>query len=250
MNQTWHRTSLYSRFIKGRLCVCSIINQLLNVQTFLELFVLQINGAVVWIALCNPPKNKTCPSPSTHALWTFSFKGPLPLVSKGTHIIIPLVEELQDLCWEAKVVEQNANRVNLSINSLPNAVIGKYKLTVSTQSTESGPVNMHDPEKDVYMLFNPWCKGEICKEILANNIFHTGIVFFTQKLMWLNARINITSKSVKMAEDLKKKDIWKNNNKMVKWRTVHFWTTITNKMIKNKNPLIVRIYLYTNKLLI
>ncbi|KAF4076408.1 hypothetical protein AMELA_G00214820 [Ameiurus melas] len=86
--------------------------------------------------------------------------GPLPLVSKGTHIIVPLVEELQDLCWEAKIVEQNANRIKLSINSAPTAVIGKYKLTVSTRRTESECVNVHDPEKDVYMLFNPWCKDD------------------------------------------------------------------------------------------
>ncbi|XP_027006519.1 protein-glutamine gamma-glutamyltransferase K [Tachysurus fulvidraco] len=81
-----------------------------------------------------------------------------PLVSKGTHIIIPVMEELQDLCWEAKVVEQNANRIKLSINSPPDAVIGKYKLTVSTRSTGSESVTTHDPEKDIYMLFNPWCK--------------------------------------------------------------------------------------------
>ncbi|KAM9439389.1 protein-glutamine gamma-glutamyltransferase K-like [Clarias gariepinus] len=86
--------------------------------------------------------------------------GPQPLVSKGTHIIIPLVEELKDLCWEAKVVEQNANSIKLSINSPSNAIIGKYKLTVSTQRTGSESVNTHDPEKDVYMLFNPWCEGD------------------------------------------------------------------------------------------
>lgn len=95
-------------------------------------------------------------------------------MSKGTHIIVPLVEELQDLCWEAKIVEQNANRIKLSINSPPTAVIGKYKLTVSTRSTESERVNVYDPEKDVYMLFNPWCEGEICKEI-TKHIFHRGI---------------------------------------------------------------------------
>ncbi|TSP09059.1 Protein-glutamine gamma-glutamyltransferase K [Bagarius yarrelli] len=86
--------------------------------------------------------------------------GSQPLVSKGTHIIVPLVEGLQDLCWEAKVVEQNANRVKLSINSSPNAVIGKYRLTVSTRSTGSESVSTHDSEKNIYMLFNPWCEGD------------------------------------------------------------------------------------------
>ncbi|KAF7692420.1 hypothetical protein HF521_010030 [Silurus meridionalis] len=86
--------------------------------------------------------------------------GLLPLVSKGTHIIIPVVEELQDRCWEAKIVEQNANRIKLLINSPPNAVIGKYEITVKTQSTGSESVKTHDSEKDIYILFNPWCEGD------------------------------------------------------------------------------------------
>lgn len=115
-------------------------------------------------------------------------------MSKGTHMIIPLVEELQDLCWEAKVVEQNANRIKLSINSPPNAVIGKYKLTVSTRSTESEAVNTYDPEKNIYMLFNPWCEGEICKEPEQLTIVSTQ-KYFTQDL---TAGINKVCNSVWM----------------------------------------------------
>ncbi|XP_076847377.1 protein-glutamine gamma-glutamyltransferase K [Brachyhypopomus gauderio] len=86
--------------------------------------------------------------------------GSQPLVSKGTHVIVPLVEELQDLCWEAKIVEQNGNRVKLSVNSPANAVIGKYQLTVATLCPERDSVTTHDPSKDVYILFNPWCEED------------------------------------------------------------------------------------------
>ncbi|XP_072524432.1 protein-glutamine gamma-glutamyltransferase K-like [Salminus brasiliensis] len=86
--------------------------------------------------------------------------GPLPLVSKGTHIIIPLVEELEDLCWEAKIVEQNSNRIKLSVNSPPSAIIGQYKLTITTRCPTSESVTTHDPDKDIYMLFNPWCEED------------------------------------------------------------------------------------------
>ncbi|XP_062843515.1 protein-glutamine gamma-glutamyltransferase K [Trichomycterus rosablanca] len=86
--------------------------------------------------------------------------GLLPLVSKGTHIIIPLVEELEDLCWEAKVVEQNANQIKLSVNSPANAIIGRFKLTVVTRTSESESVTTHDPGKDIFMLFNPWCEED------------------------------------------------------------------------------------------
>uniref|UniRef100_A0A8C7UA69 Protein-glutamine gamma-glutamyltransferase K n=1 Tax=Oncorhynchus mykiss TaxID=8022 RepID=A0A8C7UA69_ONCMY len=57
--------------------------------------------------------------------------GPLPMVSKNTHVIIQLVEELEDDRWEAKIVERNGNRIKLSVNSHAKAVIGKYKLTVT-----------------------------------------------------------------------------------------------------------------------
>lgn len=94
--------------------------------------------------------------------------GTLPLVSKGTHIIIPLVEELQDERWEAKIVEQSVNRVKLSVNSSITAVIGKYKLTVATQCLKTGETTTHDPDKDIYMLFNPWCEGKT--KTLCSNI--------------------------------------------------------------------------------
>ncbi|XP_030630322.1 protein-glutamine gamma-glutamyltransferase K [Chanos chanos] len=86
--------------------------------------------------------------------------GPLPLVSKGTHVIIPLVEELQDECWEAKIVEQNSNQIKLSVNSPPTAVIGKYSLTIATRCPQSDTPQIHDPKKDIYMLFNPWCEED------------------------------------------------------------------------------------------
>uniref|UniRef100_A0A8C7WCW6 Protein-glutamine gamma-glutamyltransferase K n=1 Tax=Oncorhynchus mykiss TaxID=8022 RepID=A0A8C7WCW6_ONCMY len=60
--------------------------------------------------------------------------GPLPMVSKNTHVIIQLVEELEDDRWEAKIVERNGNRIKLSVNSHAKAVIGKYKLTVTVES--------------------------------------------------------------------------------------------------------------------
>ncbi|XP_051557640.1 protein-glutamine gamma-glutamyltransferase K-like [Myxocyprinus asiaticus] len=109
--------------------------------------------------------------------------GPLPLVSKGTHIIIPLVEELQDKSWEAKIVEQNINRVKLSINSHATAVIGKYKLIITTQSLKTGERSTHDPNKDIYMLFNPWCEEDTVymegeKELKEYVLNDTGRVYY------------------------------------------------------------------------
>lgn len=87
------------------------------------------------------------------------------MVSKGTHIIIPLVEKLEDLCWEAKVVEQSDKRIKLSVNSPADAIIGRFKLTVVTRTAESDLVNSHDPGLDIVLLFNPWCEGKTCRSM-------------------------------------------------------------------------------------
>uniref|UniRef100_A0A673XAR5 Protein-glutamine gamma-glutamyltransferase K n=1 Tax=Salmo trutta TaxID=8032 RepID=A0A673XAR5_SALTR len=86
--------------------------------------------------------------------------GPLPMVSKNTHVIIQLVEELEDDRWEAKIVERNGNRIKLSVNSHAKAVIGQYKLTVTVESPKGESATTHDPRKDIVMLFNPWCEDD------------------------------------------------------------------------------------------
>ncbi|KAM4738489.1 protein-glutamine gamma-glutamyltransferase K-like [Anableps anableps] len=86
--------------------------------------------------------------------------GPLPAVAKGTHVIVPLVEELEDNRWEATVVKQEDNRIKLSVNSLPTAVIGGYQLTVETSCANGQATSEHDPANDIYMLFNPWCEDD------------------------------------------------------------------------------------------
>uniref|UniRef100_A0A668AS23 Protein-glutamine gamma-glutamyltransferase K n=1 Tax=Myripristis murdjan TaxID=586833 RepID=A0A668AS23_9TELE len=86
--------------------------------------------------------------------------GPLPVVSKGTHVIIPLVDHLEDERWEAKIVEHNGNKIKLSVNSPPKAVIGLYGLSVTTSSSKGGIATTHDLNKNIVMLFNPWCEED------------------------------------------------------------------------------------------
>lgn len=90
-----------------------------------------------------------------------SVVGPLPLVSKGTHVIIPLVDHLEDERWEAKITEQSGNKVKLSVNSPANAVVGLYGLTVMTRSAKDEAATTHNSSKNIVMLFNPWCEGEL-----------------------------------------------------------------------------------------
>lgn len=86
--------------------------------------------------------------------------GPLPMVSKGTHIIIPLVEHLEDERWEAKVVEETGNKMKLSVNSPATAVIGLYGLSVTTSSLKGEAPTTYTCSENITMLFNPWCEGK------------------------------------------------------------------------------------------
>lgn len=82
------------------------------------------------------------------------------MVSKGTHVIIPLVDYLEDERWEAKIVEQCGNKIKLSVNSPASAVCGLYGLTVTSGSTKNEATAIYTCNKNIVMLFNPWCEGE------------------------------------------------------------------------------------------
>ena len=89
--------------------------------------------------------------------------GAAPEVPKGTLAIIPLVDELQDDRWEAKIVKEEGDRVQLSVNSTPTAVIGSYRLIVVTSGPEAKLTSIHQPPDYIYLLFNPWCEGKATK---------------------------------------------------------------------------------------
>lgn len=86
--------------------------------------------------------------------------GPLPMVSKGTHVIIPLVDHLEDERWEAKIVEQNDNKIKLSVNSPASAVIGLYGLSVTTRALKGDATNTYKSPANIVLLFNPWCEED------------------------------------------------------------------------------------------
>lgn len=97
-------------------------------------------------------------------------------MAKGTHVIVPLVEELADDRWEATVVKQVDEKIMLSVNSSPTAAIGRYRLTVETNSGNGVGVSKHDAANDVFLLFNPWCEGKAKDKRLTSLVRTQGLV--------------------------------------------------------------------------
>ncbi|XP_061680495.1 protein-glutamine gamma-glutamyltransferase K-like [Syngnathoides biaculeatus] len=108
----------------------------------------------VWITLSRAFR------PGTDKLHLELKTGPLPTVSKGTHVIIPLVDELQDNLWQASPKEWDGARMKLSVSSPAGAAVGRYRLQVETESPGGRAVSVHDPANDFYVLFNPWCDAD------------------------------------------------------------------------------------------
>ncbi|XP_076009559.1 protein-glutamine gamma-glutamyltransferase K-like isoform X2 [Genypterus blacodes] len=109
---------------------------------------------MMWLTLSQPFDS------STDKLHLELKTGTLPTVAKKTHVIVPLVKDLQDDRWEAAIVKKDGNRLQLSVNSLSTAVIGRYQLAVETSCPDGEYLSPHDPANDIYMLFNPWCEED------------------------------------------------------------------------------------------
>lgn len=93
------------------------------------------------------------------AISCFCFTGHVPSIRDGTYVIIPLVSEFKNNCWGVKIVEQGQNRIKLCVNSVPGACVGRYTLNVVTNCQGGRYTSPCVPDNDIYMLFNPWCKG-------------------------------------------------------------------------------------------
>ncbi|KAK7889582.1 hypothetical protein WMY93_025142 [Mugilogobius chulae] len=83
-----------------------------------------------------------------------------PLVSKGTHVIIPSGEGAAGRSLEAACGQTGRQKLLLSVNSLPTANVGRYQLTAHTVCPNGQAEFKHDPENDIYVLFNPWCEED------------------------------------------------------------------------------------------
>lgn len=122
-------------------------------------------------------------NPETDQIFLELQTGTTPQVTKGTLVIVPLVEEHNCMEWGAKVTQASGNHVTLSVNSSPEAVIGKFQLTVRTRGPGGELKSPPTSENSIYILFNPWCRNdsvfldneEWCTEYVLNE---TGLIYY------------------------------------------------------------------------
>ncbi|POI34266.1 hypothetical protein CIB84_001982 [Bambusicola thoracicus] len=89
--------------------------------------------------------------------------------------------------WQIAIVKSSGTECTLSVTSAPNAAVGIYGLMVKT-----GP-NVYKPENNtVYLLFNPWCEGDIV--FLSNEAERKEYVLNDTGYIYVGSAFNIHSK--------------------------------------------------------
>ena len=65
--------------------------------------------------------------------------------------------------WSAQVTQVVGKSVSFQVLSPPNAPVGKYGVFVesSLNKQEDTERRFEMEDDEIYLLFNPWCKGEV-----------------------------------------------------------------------------------------
>ncbi len=83
---------------------------------------------------------------------------PIFTSNTGIRISVPLVDVLEDNCWEMKIVEQKDNACGWrsTLFPPPPSAATRWPSSLSHRGADGcSPA----PPNDIYMLFNPWCEG-------------------------------------------------------------------------------------------
>ncbi|XP_004711812.1 coagulation factor XIII A chain [Echinops telfairi] len=86
--------------------------------------------------------------------------GRYPQENKGTYIPVPVVTELQQGKWGAKVVMKEDRSIRLSVQPSPKCIVGKFRMYVAVWTPYGIVRTSRNPETDTYILFNPWCEED------------------------------------------------------------------------------------------
>ncbi|XP_076809000.1 protein-glutamine gamma-glutamyltransferase E-like isoform X1 [Clavelina lepadiformis] len=108
--------------------------------------------------------------------------------AQGTLFRIPVKDSLQGSQWSCMIVNENetAKKITVQVNVPPDAIIGRYKLTVEVTSIlADGPKTERKAKPDVIVICNPFKPADVCfmeKETERNEyvLSDTGIIYFGQ----------------------------------------------------------------------
>uniref|UniRef100_H3A727 Coagulation factor XIII A chain n=1 Tax=Latimeria chalumnae TaxID=7897 RepID=H3A727_LATCH len=99
-------------------------------------------------------------NPETDVVWLDILIGRYPDVRKSTWIQVRLNQELEKGKWGTKVVESIDNNVTLSVTSSSDCIVGKFRMYIAVYTSFGIRRTARDRDTDIYVLFNPWSKGE------------------------------------------------------------------------------------------
>ncbi|KAK6491887.1 coagulation factor XIII A chain-like [Huso huso] len=86
--------------------------------------------------------------------------GGSPQVSKGTYIpVFPNQEQVKGE-WGGRILQSADNVVTLSITPAADSIVGKFRMYVAVMTPYGIRRTARNPERDVYILFNPWCEDD------------------------------------------------------------------------------------------
>lgn len=81
-----------------------------------------------------------------------------PDYSKGTYIPVFPNKEQQPR-WAGRITDASNNIVTMGITALGNCIVGKYHMYIAVMTPFGIRRTRNDPERDLYILFNPWSPG-------------------------------------------------------------------------------------------
>ena len=100
---------------------------------------------------------------------TCFLKGRTPRTTNETQIKMMLSDKDLENEWGAKIVKQSDSSIVIRIFTPPDCYVGKWKLKVTAvckkkiEGVEQPPTKTYEHPRPIYILFNPWCKGEFYK---------------------------------------------------------------------------------------
>ena len=89
--------------------------------------------------------------------------GEKPTVSSGTLFRVAVGELIQGSKWSCMLMQSDdkAKKINVQVHVPPNAIVGRYKLTVEISTRlADGPKTVRIVKPDVIVLFNPFAPGK------------------------------------------------------------------------------------------